>query len=562
MILTSRGVHNEPNPVMAQAMPMQVQARSIKRIPHLVMLPESTTEREKIASVFPVGKGTGEIAVPFTVRNQVQLKLWGYEVPDFMEGYDWRCRFPLWDHQKAMATHMANHDRTWILSEPRTGKTLAAISAYVRMMLTGDVKRVLVIAPKTILRSSWEREWAWVNPAQQVYVADKSVKELNTALRDKGHIFEVFIINTDKVKFADALFDKPFDLIIADEASKFKHQRSDRSRALRALLKRPSTRFWPMTGTPVSTAPTDVWHVGRQVNPNNFPRYFGQWRDRTMVQAGFNWYPRANWKTTVAKAMQPSIRIKRKDCFDVPPITYTIQKIEMTPEQTRNVKNMIKHQRTVLASGTEINPVHKAAAIHKIFQLAGGVVYAEDGKSRVLTQAVARRCQAIVDAQEAAGGKLIVICPYTDMHDTYVDALAKMTSTRVLSVKGGQSGAARLKLQDDFRNDETVVYMVAHPEPVQFGVNASKANTTVYLSPHATPEQFTQCNDRMFAELSAEKQKLDVIMLAGCKAEYHKYHQLRQKELGQEQVLTEAALYRTIFEKGGGNSVNQSTIIN
>lgn len=526
------------------------------------MLPQSTLEREKIASVFPVQKRDSEIVVPFTVRNQVQLKLWGYDVPNYMDGYDWRCRFPLWQHQVEMAIHMANHDRTWVLSEPRTGKTLAAISAVHRMMLTGDLKRVLVIAPKTILRSSWEREWAWVNPGERVYVADKPVKQLNAALREQSHIYRVYIINTDKVKFADGLFDQPWDLIIADEASKFKHQSSDRSRALRALLKRPSTRFWPMTGTPVSTAPTDVFHVGKLVNSENFPRYFGQWRDRVMVQVGFNWYPKAGWKTTVAQAVQPSIRIRRQDCFDVPPITYTIQKVDMTPEQNRNVTNMIKHQRTVLASGVEVNPVHKAAAIQKVFQLAGGVVYAEDGQSRVLTTAVRKRCTAVMDAQAEAGGKVIVVCPYEDMHTTYVKLLGEMSKTDVLSIRGKTSTGDRLKVQDRFRDDDAVLYIVAHPEPIQFGVNASKANTTVWISPRATPEQFVQTNDRMFAEVSQHKQKLDVIMLAGCKAEYHKYHQLRQKELGQEQVLTEAMLFKTIFEKGGANTVNQSTIIN
>lgn len=561
MQIDGRYTTKAPNPGIAQAMPMQVTARSIDRVPHLCMVPGSATEREKIASVFPLTNGSQEIVVPFTVRNQVQLKLWGYDVPDFMDGYDWRCRMPLWPHQKEMAIHMANHDRTWVLSEPRTGKTLAAISAVHRMFLTGDLKRVLVIAPKTILRSSWEREWAWVNPAERVYVADKPVKQLNKALREQSHIYRVYIINTDKVKFADALFDTPFDLIIADEASKFKHQSSDRSRALRALLQRPSTRFWPMTGTPVSTAPTDVFHVGRLVNPDAFPRYFGQWRDRVMVQVGFNWYPRAGWKTTVAQAVQPSIRIRRQDCFSVPPITYTIQKVDMTPEQNRNVTNMIKHQRTVLASGVEVNPVHKAAAIQKVFQLAGGVVYAEDGQSRVLETAVRKRCQAVIDAQAEAGGKVIVVCPYTDMHVTYVKVLASMSKTEVLSIRGGTPDGSRLAAQDRFRDDDSVLYIVAHPEPIQFGVNASKANTTVWVSPQASPEQFVQTNDRMFAEVSANKQKLDVIMLAGCKAEYHKYHQLRQKELGQEQVLTEAMLFKTIFEKGGGASV-QSTVIN
>lgn len=527
---------------------MKITATAIDRVPHLLLEPADHVEREQALGVFPPTVGTDVITVLFNVANAAVLQAWGHTVPPMHEGYGWHCRYPPWGKQKEMAAHLMRYDRTWLLSAPRTGKTLSVILAAHRLMLTNDVKRVLILAPKTILRSSWLREWAWVAPQELVYVADKTVAELEAALLSKSPEYRVFILNTDKVRYSTQVLKIKWDLVVADEATKFKNARSERSRALNLIVRRPSVKFWPLTGTPCPTLPTDVWHVGRMVNPSTMPPRFTAWREKTMYQIHLNWLPRVGWKDMVARAMVPSYRVTREECFEVPPISYTVEKIDMTAEQVRNIRNIAKHQRTILSSGASVSSPAKSAAIQKVYQVAGGVIYADDGTTRLMLNAVKARVKRCIAAEQESGSKVIVVCPYTDMHDAYAQVLAQETGTEVLSVRGSTTAAQRLVVQDRFREEEAIRFLVAHPEPVQFGVNASKANTTVWVSPMATPEQFIQVNDRMFAELSEQKQKLDVIMLAGCKAEYMRYSKLRQLELGQTEVLDDNEVYRTLFD--------------
>lgn len=516
-------------------------------IPYLLIRPQSQLEGNDISRTMQWTQDRSLLYGKFTQRLKKILESKGYDVPPLDTGYTWPGKVKPWDHQKETTRKMLEHLRIWILNEPRTGKTLSSIHAMFRLMQTGDVKKVLILCPKTIMRSSWLTELFWVMPHQEVYVADKSVKALDKVIRRGDGGPDIIIANHDKVKLSEGLHSVKWDLIVVDEASKFKHHRSDRSSALRQLVKHPGVRLWALTGTAVSTAPTDCWHMGRLINPTLMPRRFTQFRDMTMFQIGMGWKARAGWKQTVAEHMKPSYRVLRTECFQVPPISYTVKVVAPTAEQTRVIKQLKKGNKGLLNSGAEITAMSSAVELQKIFQVAGGVVYDRTDKSRVLKDAVNKRVQALMDIQAECGGKVIVVCPFTEMHNEYVKELGKQTGKPVLSIQGKTSPLNRQKAQDEFRTNPDALFFVAHPEVVQFGINASTANTTAYVSCYVTPEQWTQTNDRMFAEISASKQKLDVVMLACCKAEYIKYQSLFKRERGAIEAMNSTELYKKIF---------------
>ena len=98
-------------------------------------------------------------------------------------------------------------------------------------------------------------------------------------------------------------------------------------KALEALLKEINPKyFWPLTGTPCPTAPTDAWALAKLLNPDNVEKYFGQFRRRVMMQissAPFpKWVPKQNSYEVVYEVLQPAVRSKKEECLDLPPVTF------------------------------------------------------------------------------------------------------------------------------------------------------------------------------------------------------------------------------------------------
>jgi SNF2 family DNA or RNA helicase len=58
-------------------------------------------------------------------------------------------------HQVETAAFLTLHRRAFVFSEPGTGKTLSALWAADYLMQRGEVRRVLILCPLSIMQSAW-----------------------------------------------------------------------------------------------------------------------------------------------------------------------------------------------------------------------------------------------------------------------------------------------------------------------------------------------------------------------------------------------------------------------
>jgi SNF2 family DNA or RNA helicase len=159
------------------------------------------------------------------------------------------------DHQRITSEFLSINRRAFCFNEAGTGKTSSVLWAADYLMNQGEVKRILIICPLSIMYSAWQGDvfntCMHRTSAVAHGTAEKRAKIINGD-------YEIIIINYDGVGVVrDVIANGGFDLIVVDEANAYKSPSTTRWKTLAKILK-PQTRLWMLTGTPASQSPIDA----------------------------------------------------------------------------------------------------------------------------------------------------------------------------------------------------------------------------------------------------------------------------------------------------------------
>ena len=435
--------------------------------------------------------------------------------------YTWPGSFKPFDHQLNTAGFLSIRRRAFCFNEAGTGKTSAAIWAADYLMNIGAVKRVLVICPLSIMYTAWQSDIFKTAMHRSAAVAHG-----DRAKRAKiiGNAYDFVIINYDGVEVVRENIEQGgFDLIIVDEANAYKSPTTKRWKTLTRILK-PSTRLWMMTGTPASQSPVDAFGLARMVSPHRVPKYLTAWRDRVMVQMSrFKWVPRPNSRHLVFDALQPAIRYTKKECLDLPDVTYQTRLVPLTPQANRYYK-LLKTQMLIEAAGEQISAVNAAASINKLLQISGGAVYTD--KREVVEFDVSNRLSALKEVLDEASHKVIVFVPY--IHT--IEVVTKFLNSHGVSnsvIKGDVSARGRSEIINQFQSQQDPRVLVIQPQSASHGVTLTAADTIVFWSPVMSVETYIQCIGRI--DRVGQKHKMTVVHLQGSEVERRVYAMLQGK---------------------------------
>ena len=203
--------------------------------------------------------GIYEVAVHFGLDEARVLRNLGVKkVVSPIEGkYDWPGRFKPFAHQRETSSFLTLNRRSFVFSEPGTGKTLSALWAADYLMKVGEVRRCLVLCPLSIMTSAWMQDLNNSIIHRSCIVAHHSQAARRLEMVKGGYDF--VITNYDGLNLiADELVkDGTFDLVIVDEANAYKNVGTKRFKSLLKILK-PNTHLWMMTGTPAAQSPLDA----------------------------------------------------------------------------------------------------------------------------------------------------------------------------------------------------------------------------------------------------------------------------------------------------------------
>ena len=266
-------------------------------------------EPAKVTDVIPKSKelSGNRVVVNWGVDEAHVLKNLDIHAPSPIEGkYKWTGKHQPFKHQKTTAGFLTLNKRAFCFNEQGTGKTASAIWAADFLMNQGRINRVLVVCPLSIMDSAWREALFTFAMHRKVDVAYGTAKKRAQIIESDA---EFVIINYDGVAIAsEAIANGGFDLVIVDEATHYKNAQTDRWKTLNSLLG-PDKWLWMMTGTPAAQSPLDAYGLAKLVNPKAVPRFFGSFRDQTMIKVtNFKWVPKPDATETVFNALQPAIR--------------------------------------------------------------------------------------------------------------------------------------------------------------------------------------------------------------------------------------------------------------
>jgi SNF2 family DNA or RNA helicase len=477
----------------------------------------------------------GRVLAHWNMKNVQALARLGYDAPSAIErAYGYPGRDKVMAHQRKMAAFMTLYPRCHNFSDMGSGKTRASLWAADYLMASGLIRRVLVVAPLSILRTAWESDLFATAMHRTCGVAVGDAKRRAKIISSD---VDFVIINHDGVKSSrKELLAADFNLIIVDEATSFSNTQTDRWKALNSLLK-PHTYLWLLTGTPAANSPLQAYGLAKLVSPERVPKFYSGWRDLVMYKVSqFTYVPKANAQDIVFQALQPAFRIDKKDCLDLPPVTFLEREFEMDPVQAKYYAKM-KNDMLMEAAGEQITAVNSGVLMGKLLQIAAGAVYTDDGE--VVDFRASRRLQEMLDVINDSAHKVLVFANYK--HSIrLIGKFLEDLGIECAVIDGDVPSDARAVLINMFQNTSALKVLVLQPRVAAHGITLTAANVAIWFTPVSSLEIWRQANDRI--NRIGQVNKMSVVKLIGSPIERKVYSVLERRDAAQSDLLD---LYRT-----------------
>ena len=497
--------------------------------PHLVT---ESVDKYKILSE---KEGVFKIVVRWGLQEaQALVGLKVKDVPSPIDrDYEWSGKLTPFDHQRLTSSFLTLHKKAFCFNEQGTGKTASVIWAADYLMKLGEIQRVLVISPLSIMKSAWQQDLFKFAMHRTCSVAHGTSAQ-RAKIINAGS--EFVIINFDGVAVVkDEIINGGFDMIVVDEANAYKNAQTNRWKTLRDITATVPW-VWMLTGTPAAQSPVDAFGLAKLINPDGVPKYFGQFRDKVMHKiTQYTWRPKPDADTTVHEALQPAIRFERDQCLDLPAVTYVERDAPLTKQQAQYYKTL-KDQMMMHADGEQVTSVNAATNLNKLLQISGGAVYSDD--KQVIEFDVSNRLKVVKEAIDESSHKVLVFVPFTHTIELLRDFLTTKNITCDV-ISGKVTVNKRADIIKRFQEEADPHVLIIQPQAASHGLTLTAANTVIWYAPVTSVETYLQANARI--NRPGQHNPMNVIHIQGSAVEDRLYRMLQNNITNHNKIID---LYR------------------
>lgn len=179
-----------------------------------------------------------------------------------------------------------------LLMEMGTGKTITSIAVTGAMHQSGKVRRVLIVAPLSIL-GVWNEEFKKFAafPYSLSILSGSVRKKTDTLQKMCGDILQIVVVNYESAwRMEKELAAWKPDLIICDEGHKIKTHNISASKTMHRLGAKARYKLL-LTGTVITNKAIDVFSQYKFMNPAVFGQSFYSFRNRYFDMVGYGNHP-------------------------------------------------------------------------------------------------------------------------------------------------------------------------------------------------------------------------------------------------------------------------------
>lgn len=290
-----------------------------------------------------------------------------------------------------------------------------------------------------------------------------------------------------------------------DESTYFANYTSGRTQALNTLINSAvyeNLRVILMTGTPGN--PAKVYAQSKICDPRRCYVSEENWESKTIIYGNELATPyapgdkrnprkkiaRPNWIQNVLHLTPPIIRFETNDVIDVTVNAPETIHTTLTEEQRKAYELAVRESLLIFENAkgepTAKEIEHSMTKITKARQISLGTYLTDEGE--VVELDYTERLNDIISIIKAAKKKTIVFTSYTaPTYRLAKDLAARGIKNVVITgdITDGATVKERTAAADAFQNDDSVRVMLAHPQTVAYGVEASAGNTIIWNGPVA-----------------------------------------------------------------------------
>lgn len=317
------------------------------------------------------------------------------------------------------------------LAEMGTGKSAMLLHTAAWLFSQGKINGMVIIAPKSALRSWAEQQFAAHMPDSietRIVVWSGQTKTFENQLKGLFQVeplkLHVLIMNSEAViadRGYDALerFLRSHDALLSvDESTSIKNPKSSRTKILTKLGKLSRYRRI-LTGTPVANRPLDVYSQFKFLEDgclgsSSFLAFKNRYAvTRTKYMNGRKFEEIIGWQRLdelQRYVANHSFRVLKKDCLDLPEKIYQTRHIELSPEQLKYYREMRDQALTTLGTGLMVGAPLVITRLMRLRQSLCNL--APDGEGTGGTVFISNkdpRLSAVIELVEESGDQKILI---------------------------------------------------------------------------------------------------------------------------------------------------------
>ena len=386
-----------------------------------------------------------------------------------------------------------------LLMEMGTGKTLVSIGVAGTLYLEGEIKRMLIVAPLTIL-GVWEEEFSKFAafPYSLTVLSGSSEKKKDAIKGDSGDRLQILAVNYESAwRLEKEIAAWKPDIVVADEGHKIKSHSTSAAKAMHYLGTIASYRIL-LTGTPVTNKAMDIFSQYKFLNPDIYGQSFYAFRTRYFNMTGYgNHTPvmKKSMEAEFTKRMHSiAFRATKSECLDLPETTDIIRKVELEPSAMKLYKRMVEESFAEL-SDSEVSATNVLTRLLRLSQMTGGFICGDDSaRAEQVSNAKMAVLEDIIDASLQENKKLVIIARFVPELHAICKLLGKKGIRHSLIMGSVEDREAQVA---QFQNDPEVQVFVGQIATAGMGITLTAASTMVFYSLDYSMSNFEQTKARI-----------------------------------------------------------------
>lgn len=445
-----------------------------------------------------------------------------------------------------------------LLMEQGCGKTLTAIAVAGARFLRGEVKRLLVIAPTSVV-PVWPKEFEehadFPHDVKALEGPSTKRKKILTTWSRNDNQLQVAVLNFEgSWRMDDAIYKWKPDMIILDESQRIKTHNTKQSKEIHKLGARAKYRYI-LTGTPITNGPLEFFSQYKFLDPKIFGKNFYAFRSRYAVMGGYGNHEIKGYQNLdelTSKAHRIAFRVTKKEALDLPETTNQTLYCDLEPSAAKVYKQVAKESIAELEKST-ITANNVLTRALRLSQITGGFVKDEAGSILHVSQNKLKLLEETVSDLIDAGKKAVIFARFTPE----IEAIQQMLNKKKIgyvTIQGGTKN--RGEIVEQFQNNQNCKVFLGQIQAVREGLTLTAADTLIFYSLDYSYANYSQAAARIH-RIGQKNRCTYVHLIARDTIDEHVMKAISEKKDLADLVIDN---WKSLFKKGAEKNGNHLAI--